>query len=514
MVLLRDSGEIRENHSPVACRNQPVGERWLGRKRFGPGASGNTIGGTGAGSRNVISGNTNNGIHVNQSNGTVIQGNYLGTNVAGSAALGNGSRGILVVGVSGSPVTGTVIQGNVVSANGDPSPTVSGIRLFFDSGTLVQGNKIGTDKTGTVPLGNFLVGLRLVSSTGDTVGGTTPGAGNLISGNLTRGLKLEGSTGNLIQGNLIGLSANGTTPLPNASDGISIDSGSPNNTVGGTTAGAANVISGNQGNGVTITDAGSVNNLVQGNFIGTNSTGTGAAPNAGDGVFLGSGADGTTIGGASGARNVISGNALSGIHVQSSSTSIVGNFIGTNASGGAAVGNTQRGIWIDGNNPAVITGTAIINNLVSGNGFGFTTASGIRVADDSGSVIKGNKIGTDVTGTVALGNAVSGLYLLDSTGDIVGGPLSGAVNIISGNLQHGLTLNNARGNLIQGNLIGVGADGNLPLGNADDGVTISIASANNTVGERRGQATSSPITAATGSPSLAPAPRATWSTAT
>ena len=39
MVLLRDPGEIRENHSPVACRNQPVGERWLGRKRFRPGTN-------------------------------------------------------------------------------------------------------------------------------------------------------------------------------------------------------------------------------------------------------------------------------------------------------------------------------------------------------------------------------------------------------------------------------------------------------------------------------------------
>ena len=112
---------------------QPLGNSDVG-VLITSGATGNTVGGTAAGAGNVVS---NNGSVQFFLGGVYLTGSGTSGNVVGgSAALGNGSRGILVVGVSGSPVTGTVIQGNVVSANGDASPMVSGIRLFFDSGTL------------------------------------------------------------------------------------------------------------------------------------------------------------------------------------------------------------------------------------------------------------------------------------------------------------------------------------------------------------------------------------------
>ena len=124
-------------------------------------------------------------------------------------------------------------------------------------------------------------GIDLLRANNNTIGGTVAGAGNVISGNSGHGIALADSSSNLIQGNLVGTNATGTAALPNvAGVGIVIGAGS-NNTIGGTTPGARNLIS---GNGVEATarhqicprfhdDSG---NLVQGNYIGTDITGTAA----------------------------------------------------------------------------------------------------------------------------------------------------------------------------------------------------------------------------------------------
>src|SRR5207244_3519792 len=98
------------------------------------------------------------------------------------------------------------------------------------------------------------------------------------SGNLANGILLEGAgtSGTMIQANEIGTNAAGTAALANGNDGILIQSGANNNTIGGTAFGAGNVISGNLGNGITITDSGTTGNVVEGNYIGTNAAGTGA----------------------------------------------------------------------------------------------------------------------------------------------------------------------------------------------------------------------------------------------
>ena len=115
---------------------------------------------------------------------------------------------------------------------------------------MVEGNYIGTDITGTVSLGNGLIAGYAgvyVAAAGNTIGGTVAGAGNVISGNGSYGVRLDPATanGNLVAGNLIGTNAAGTVAFPNADSGVFIDLGS-DNTIGGTVAAAANLVSGNR----------------------------------------------------------------------------------------------------------------------------------------------------------------------------------------------------------------------------------------------------------------------------
>jgi hypothetical protein len=140
-------------------------------------SNGNTIGGTSAAARNLISGNDASGIVVQTSNGATIQGNLIGTDVSGALAIPNGQ------GISLPQSTNVIIGGaadgarNVLSGNlGD------GILISYGSGHVIQGNFIGTDITGTRALGSP-EGINDSAGTSLTIGGAGAGEGNLISGN-------------------------------------------------------------------------------------------------------------------------------------------------------------------------------------------------------------------------------------------------------------------------------------------------------------------------------------------
>lgn len=224
------------------------------------GSSSNTIGGATAPKRNVISGNNSDGVSiVGVSTGNVVEGNYIGTTATGGAALGNSDDGVFGGG-SGSGVTGNTIRGNVISGNSDDGVRLNGAAT---TGNLVQGNSIGTDSTGTVDLGNGQEGVFL---DGGTSGNTI--VGNVISGNQLDGILLSAAgSGNQIKGNKIGTTAAGTGDLGNTHNGIRIVGGS-GTIVGGTAAGAANVISGNDANGVAV--LASTGNAIQRNSIFAN----------------------------------------------------------------------------------------------------------------------------------------------------------------------------------------------------------------------------------------------------
>ncbi len=163
-----------------------------------------TIGGTAPESRNIISGNSGNGVGISNSfcgtcvTGIVVQGNYIGTDVTGALALGNGVHGI------SNNTIGNDVLDNVVSAtNGDA--------VWIDSGNptdgaRVQGNKIGTDASGLLPLPNKGWGVRVIAG-GLQIGGTGAGEGNIVAFNGTGtsgGILIEGGQpGNTIRANSI-----------------------------------------------------------------------------------------------------------------------------------------------------------------------------------------------------------------------------------------------------------------------------------------------------------------------
>ena len=288
---------------------------------------GNVVGGTEPGAGNLISGNGGGGVDASSA-GAVVQGNYIGTDATGTANLPNGVgvqvRGADVVLGGTTPEARNLISGNSI-----------GVRLDFfinNPSVTFKGNYIGTDVTGTRPLGN---GLGVYSSGQGVVGGTEPGAGNLISGNIGAGIQLNccGPGSTTIMGNLIGTDVTGTQPLGNETG---IDVQGSQHVIGSAEAGARNVISGNT-TGINLggqISSGPTATVIRGNYIGTNAAGTAPLPNTGHGIVITSASGGTTVGGdGAGEGNLIAFNFGAGVVVSSSPLNniIRGNSIFSNA---------------------------------------------------------------------------------------------------------------------------------------------------------------------------------------
>jgi CSLREA domain-containing protein len=293
----------------------------------------NTVGGTSAGRRNVISGNSQTGVGIfgATATGNVIQGNFIGTNAAGTAAVGNANAGVYIQSSTASNTVGGEVAGagNLISGN-----AAHGIQTSGAVGVKVTGNLIGTDVNGTADLGNAREGVRIEGGSGATIGGTTTAARNVASGNNGFGILLYGTTGATVQGNYAGTNVTGTAAVGNGLDGIGVDGGS-NNTIGGTAAGAGNLTSGNGNQGIAVFGvdfpAGTTGNVIQGNLVGTNAAGTGTIGNGGDGVRMHN-ASNTTVGGtATGAGNVVTGNGAYGITVFAGAGTATGNRISGNS---------------------------------------------------------------------------------------------------------------------------------------------------------------------------------------
>ena len=149
-------------------------------------------------------------------------------------------------------------------------------------------------------LGNTLNGVVINDAVDNTIGGTSSDATNVLSGNVDNGVYITGgSSDNLVEKNRIGTDAGGTDSLPNGENGVLIDMSSPNNTIGGPAGGSGNTISDNEGNGIDIDD--SSDNLVSKNRIGTNAAGTDYQSNSNNGVYITDGSSGNTIGATSSA---------------------------------------------------------------------------------------------------------------------------------------------------------------------------------------------------------------------
>lgn len=246
------------------------------------GSDHNVIGGTTSGSGNVISGNQGHGIQVGGSfsgseGNNTIQGNRVGTNAAGTAAIPNGVNGINIAGSSFNNIGGTDAgAGNVCSGNPQSGIRVVGrvaaasatdVSVVYSTGNIIQGNLLGTNAAGDAAIPNIVDGLRLnFGAMNNLVGGATPAARNVCSGDTAHGVHLDASqpileddAGNIIpvpfapvshnsiQGNFIGTDITGALPIGNTLPGVVAFLGPTDNFIGGINPGEGNTIAFNTG---------------------------------------------------------------------------------------------------------------------------------------------------------------------------------------------------------------------------------------------------------------------------
>ncbi len=238
-------------------------------------ASETQIGGATLEARNIISGNKRYGIGIGASSLTTIQGNWIGTDASGTAAVGNGLSGIELIGyATDTQIGGTVpSSGNLISGNIGYGVRVSGSGAT--ERTHIEGNLIGTTADGQAALGNG-IGIDVLATGGSyvyetTIGGTEPGAGNVISGNSKQGIHVIGTAPDeqvFIQGNLIGTDIGGVHALPNET-GVLIQDAS-GVLVGGIEDGAGNLIAFNTQQGVSVNGDAATGNTIRGNSIHSN----------------------------------------------------------------------------------------------------------------------------------------------------------------------------------------------------------------------------------------------------
>ncbi len=351
-------------------------------------------------------------------NRNVIVKNYIGTDITGSQMTSRNGSGILLDGWI-APSANNVLRDNLVSGNVE-----FGVEIRNAVGTKIQGNKVGTTADGNSKLGNGKWGIVIGDISADTlVGGTKPGEGNLISGNGSLGILLSAGndgihfmTNSHIEGNLIGTNADGTSALGNGENGISASGQMTNTVIGGTAAGAGNVISGNGWNGIT--NYYSTDMIVQGNFIGTNAAGSACLGNAAEGIFLMTGA-------------VISSNVISC--------------------------NGSDGIEVCGNEycPEMARASRAMEGDFNAKGIPATTPSQVTTTF---ATIRNNYIGTDAAGTLNLGNAEEGIVLwyIDGnqiTDNVIAFYPKYGINVASGSvntIQHNSILSSENGMNISG----------------------------------------------------------------
>ena len=311
------------------------------------------------------------GIWINGGNGNVIQGNYVGTDETGSFAIGQ-ARGINITGGASNNLIGTDgdgnnddDEGNLLSGANERGVDIRGAGTQYN---VVAGNIIGLNAAGDAGLENAIDGVIIYNNANYNLIGTNgsndafnENERNVISGNLGQGVRVQTAHYNQVSGNYIGPDPTGMLDLGNNSDGVQIRSGSTFNVVGtngnGDTGDAFewNLISGNNAFGVRIQDTDSNNNTVAGNWVGLNAAGDDTITNGSAGIVITNNAQynlvGTNADGTSDPleRNIASGNYTDGLLITNAHfNELVGNWIGTDSTGTAALGNRLSGIAIYG----------------------------------------------------------------------------------------------------------------------------------------------------------------------
>jgi hypothetical protein len=350
---------------------------------------------------------------VNGATGVTVTGCFIGTDVAGSAALGNG-EGVFING-----------SGNRIGAVGNPNTNIisgnaaSGVRIFGGSNNTLQNNVIGMGTANSAALGNGGAGAYIRSTaSGNTIGGANFLSRNTISGNTGDGILIEGAS-NTISNNFIGVDASGKTRRGNGGNGVHVSVSVAGNAIGGA-QGTANLIGGNAGDGIRL----------EGNSLTTPAT---------------------------------------------TQTSIGDNNIGYNPAGSLALGNDGNGISIINSSrnriigPTDNTSNGISGGLIRANGgHGISiVSSGSTFAPSTLNVVQSLNIGTNA------GNGGDGVRIENSSNNTIGGVIYKQRNKIFNNGGAGINILSGTGNAVQGN--GIYNNGALGIDLNGDGVTANDA---------------------------------------
>lgn len=341
---------------------------------------------------------------------------------------------------------------------------------------LLLRNFIGVTPSGT-PAGNGGHGVHLTAGAQDNLVGHTRSDANVIGGNGGDGVHLEGTTteGNLVRGNFLGTDRTGHAGLGNGGCGVRVQ-GAAENHIGGAGPGEGNIVAGNQEGGICLA-GGARHNEVTANHVGTTLSGLTALPNLGPGILLEGGASSNTL-----QANLVAGNQGPGLHLRGAGTDanlILGNRVGVNAVGAAALPNAGAGILAEAGAAYNILGRVADGeaNQVSGN-----AGPGIWLRGEGtrGNVAAGNLVGTDFGGYQPLGNGEDGVRLSDGARENVI-----LANVVAGNDGNGVQLRGAgtADNLVAANLVGWDRAAGSPLPNAGHGVHILEGAAGNHIGQ-------------------------------
>ncbi|MEL6535746.1 MAG: FG-GAP-like repeat-containing protein, partial [Bacteroidota bacterium] len=406
------------------------------------------------------------------SDGAQVESSMIGLGADGTTALSNDSAGIAVVDAEDAHIGGeTAAQGNVIGANGSNS-TQAGVALLRADGTEVLHNRIGTDSTGTLARPNQN-GIQVQESNQIIIND------NVVSGNLHAGVFIRQVTGGEVQGNTVGVSIDGSAPLPNGTVGVFAKLGNTLQ-IGGASTDHRNLIGGHAGPGIRLLDGQNIQ--IENNYLGVSRSGQLALPNQ-------IGIHATDIDQLSITANLVSGNLAQGIVLDTVQTVVVTqNTLGLNLSRDQALGNGGVGLQVtsaqdltvggsqptDGNHMAANGSDAMILTSISGlstvqhNLLGVAADTvtslpnqghGIHLANADSLVLQGNYLANHIG---------DGIRLIDSRDVLVGGLLAGEGNIIRDNQANGITLLEDQGHTLRNELVG-----NLLVGNALAGIDLA-----------------------------------------
>jgi titin len=472
---------------------------------------------------NVISGNTLNGIRIYGSAGYQIQANAIGTNSAGTSAIGNGNNGILVTYyATENTIGGTAYYDSATGQTNDPTgnkgtvPIVyiapplgnlisgnaqNGVHIDqYSELTVLSGNFIGTNNAGTAAIGNGIDGVSITNSNNNQLIGCTYEDNpfiyyNVLSGNVRNGLYVYNSNAILVQANFFGAGANNASMVPNGQDGIHVGGTSAGVQVGGVIP-LGNVAAGNGRDGIRV--AGTASGFTTFNTFGGLYAFQGAAPNQANGITIDSTGLNNLI-----RTNVMSGNILNGIWLTSNATGVTvdPNVVGPNTVGNAPLtgtsatngyGNGGNGILVDGSGNYIggYNGSVIPQNTVSGN-----QLYGIKITGNNNYVFNASiGLGPNFTKVTGLANGAGGIEITGNGNSV--GPTPSAFSTttpvtayISANTGNGVTLTGT-GNTVTGNYFGYAAltGTSAPVANqaCNTGVSVFDAGSNSVSGNLSG----------------------------